>query len=146
MCFGGCYLFSFWMAGSGFFMSPFAFLKDPMAWMLTVYNTRANRTVGANFSYGLVASKWNKLRVPKKFSLSRLLIVSKPHTHTRTHAHTHTRTHAHTHTHTHTYTHTLALKRSSHSASYISSANHEHIHAHTRTHTHTHTHTHTQRG
>jgi len=71
----GCYLLTLWMGGRAYFMSPFAFLKNPMMWPIKAHEIKANRLVAANFAYGLVATKWNALKVPVGFNLARVKVA-----------------------------------------------------------------------
>ena len=71
----GCYLQTMWMGGTAYMMSPFSFLKDPMRWLLTVFNTKSNRTCAPNFAFRLLLRKWDPRRLPPQFHLRSLIQV-----------------------------------------------------------------------
>eukprot|EP00428_Durinskia_dybowskii_P070551 CAMPEP_0170395020 /NCGR_PEP_ID=MMETSP0117_2-20130122/21559_1 /TAXON_ID=400756 /ORGANISM="Durinskia baltica, Strain CSIRO CS-38" /LENGTH=1198 /DNA_ID=CAMNT_0010651309 /DNA_START=37 /DNA_END=3633 /DNA_ORIENTATION=+ len=53
----GTYLKSVYIGGSGYYMSPIGFLKDPLSWIRLTARTRCTYTVGPNFAFGLVVRK-----------------------------------------------------------------------------------------
>jgi len=53
----GTYLKSVYIGGSGYYMSPLGFLKDPLSWIRLTARVQATYTVGPNFAFGLVLRK-----------------------------------------------------------------------------------------
>jgi acyl-CoA synthetase (AMP-forming)/AMP-acid ligase II len=53
----GTYLMTLYFGGSGYYMSPMGFLKDPLSWIRLIALSRATLTAGPNFAFGLVLRK-----------------------------------------------------------------------------------------
>ena len=53
----GMYFSTLYVGGSGHYVSPFTFLKDPLLWMRLIHKVRATATAGPSFSLGLLVRK-----------------------------------------------------------------------------------------
>jgi len=60
----GSYLGTLYCGGTGFYMSPFAFLKNPLIWLQTVSKYRGTHLQAPSFAYALAARKYAALKRP----------------------------------------------------------------------------------
>jgi len=54
----GSYLGTLYCGGTGFFLSPISFLKDPNVWLRSIARFRGTHTQAPNFAYALAARKF----------------------------------------------------------------------------------------
>ena len=60
----GSYLGCLYCGGSGFYMSPFAFVKQPLLWLQLVSKHRGTHLQAPNFAYALTARRFRALKKP----------------------------------------------------------------------------------
>ena len=65
----GAYLGALWCGGSGYYMSPVSFVRDPVLWVRTISRRRATHVQAPNFAYGLTARKFLALRPAERPAL-----------------------------------------------------------------------------
>jgi len=58
----GSYLGCLYCGGSGYYLSPITFLKDPTSWPRALGKFKASHTQAPNFAYALVVRKWKSLK------------------------------------------------------------------------------------
>ncbi|DAZ99543.1 TPA: hypothetical protein N0F65_005415 [Lagenidium giganteum] len=58
----GAYLGTIFNGGTGVYMSPFSFIRDPMLWMRLISKYRATHLQAPNFAYALCARKADRLQ------------------------------------------------------------------------------------
>jgi len=58
----GSYLGCLYCGGSGYYLSPITFLKDPTSWPRALSKYEASHTQAPNFAYALVVRKWKSLK------------------------------------------------------------------------------------
>ncbi len=61
----GSYLGCVYCGGSGYYLSPITFLKDPTCWPRVMSKYKATHTQAPNFAYALVVRKWRALKAAK---------------------------------------------------------------------------------
>lgn len=60
----GSYLGVLYCGGSGFYLSPFAFLKNPLVWLTCASKYKATHMQAPNFAYALASRRFNALKKP----------------------------------------------------------------------------------
>lgn len=66
----GSYLGALYCGGCGYYMSPFAFIKNPSVWVESISKYRATHMQAPNFAYTLCARKFSTMRTPPTLDLS----------------------------------------------------------------------------
>ena len=66
----GSYLGLLYCGGSGYYLSPISFLKNPVQWMKSMSEFRATHTQAPNFAYALVTRKYLELSVESQKRLN----------------------------------------------------------------------------
>jgi hypothetical protein len=54
----GSYLGVIYCGGSGFYMSPFAFIKDPLIWIRAISKFKATHVQAPNFAFSLTVKRY----------------------------------------------------------------------------------------
>lgn len=60
----GSYLGLLYCGGSGYYLSPFAFLKNPLVWLMSVSKFKGTHMQAPNFGYALASRRFNALSKP----------------------------------------------------------------------------------
>lgn len=66
----GSYLGAIYCGGSGYYLSPISFLKDPTVWLTSMSKYQATHTQAPNFAYALATRKYKEKKNPPALQLS----------------------------------------------------------------------------